>query len=154
MQRTIELGAPLRHSGLYAHLRIARHGVAGALTLPEYSGLLIKRLAEEGVLDPRLNFAHSVWLSAAEIDLAGRAWRRRRAQSPRQSENEMRYRADPHLQKAGVRIGLGCDNCSCSDAQNMFMAMKLFTLLAAVSDPDPGTAAGDNGAESGHRSRR
>jgi 5-methylthioadenosine/S-adenosylhomocysteine deaminase len=42
------------------------------------------------------------------------------------------------LQKSGVRIGLGCDNCSCSDAQNMFMAMKLFTLLAAVSDPIPG----------------
>jgi len=37
-----------------------------------------------------------------------------------------------------VRIGLGCDNCSCSDAQNMFVAMKLFTLLAAVSDPIPG----------------
>src|SRR3979411_3059497 len=39
------------------------------------------------------------------------------------------------LQRAGVRIGLGCDNCSCSDAQNMFMAMKLFALLAAGSDP-------------------
>ena len=45
------------------------------------------------------------------------------------------------LQDAGVRIGLGCDNCSCSDAQNMFMAMKLFALLAAVSDAHPGTAA-------------
>jgi guanine deaminase len=42
------------------------------------------------------------------------------------------------LQDAGVRIGLGCDNCSCSDAQNMFVAMKLFALLAAVSDPIPG----------------
>jgi len=42
------------------------------------------------------------------------------------------------LQDAGVRIGLGCDNCSCSDAQNMFMAMKLFALLAAASDALPG----------------
>jgi guanine deaminase len=42
------------------------------------------------------------------------------------------------LQDADVRIGLGCDNCSCSDAQNMFMAMKLFALLAAISDPVPG----------------
>ena len=37
------------------------------LTVPEYSGLLIERLAKEGVLDPRLNFAHNVWLSRAEI---------------------------------------------------------------------------------------
>ena len=65
------------------------------------------------------------------------------------------------LQDAGVRIGLGCDNCSCSDAQNMFMAMKLFALLAAVSDPIPGppqavnalaaaTEAGADGARLGH----
>jgi 5-methylthioadenosine/S-adenosylhomocysteine deaminase len=65
------------------------------------------------------------------------------------------------LQDAGVRIGLGCDNCSCSDAQNMFMAMKLFALLAAASDPLPGppqsaaalraaTEAGADGARLGH----
>jgi len=65
------------------------------------------------------------------------------------------------LQAANVRIGLGCDNCSCSDAQNMFMAMKLFALLAAVSDPIPGppqaahalaaaTEAGAEGARLGH----
>jgi 5-methylthioadenosine/S-adenosylhomocysteine deaminase len=45
------------------------------------------------------------------------------------------------LQDAGVRIGLGCDNCSCSDAQNIFQAMKLFTTLPAVSDPADGPPA-------------
>jgi guanine deaminase len=65
------------------------------------------------------------------------------------------------LQDAGVRMGLGCDNCSCSDAQNMFVAMKLFTLLAAVSNPIPGpqqavaalraaTEAGAEGARLGN----
>ena len=60
--------------------------------------------------------------------------------------------------------GLGCDNCSCSDAQNMFVAMKLFALLAAVSDPIPGppqaaaairaaTEAGADGARLGHVDR-
>jgi cytosine/adenosine deaminase-related metal-dependent hydrolase len=39
---------------------------------------------------------------------------------------------------AGVNLGLGCDNCSCGDAQNMFQAMKLLCGLAAVSDPEPG----------------
>jgi len=37
-----------------------------------------------------------------------------------------------------VNTALGCDNCSCSDAQNMFQAMKLLCGLGAVSDPEPG----------------
>lgn len=68
----------------------------------------------------------------------GRAWRERGSQSPGQSENEMRLPPIRMLQDAGLRVGLGCDNCSCSDAQNMFVAMKLFALLAAISDPIPG----------------
>jgi guanine deaminase len=66
------------------------------------------------------------------------------------------------LQNAGVRLGLGCDNCSCSDAQNMFVAMKLFALLAAVSEAMPGppqsvaairaaTEAGADGARLGQK---
>ena len=33
---------------------------------------------------------------------------------------------------------MGCDNCSGSDVQNIFQAMKAFCLLAAVSDPELG----------------
>jgi guanine deaminase len=55
---------------VYTHIYESR-GMAlqARLSLPQYSGLLIRRLAEEGVLDQRLNFAHSVWLSRQEIDL-------------------------------------------------------------------------------------
>ena len=42
------------------------------------------------------------------------------------------------LREAGVRLGLGCDNCSGSDVQSMFQAMKIFCLFAAVSEPEPG----------------
>ena len=42
------------------------------------------------------------------------------------------------LIEAGVRLGLGCDNCSGSDVQSVFQAMKMFCLLAAVSEPEPG----------------
>ena len=44
------------------------------------------------------------------------------------------------LREAGVRLGLGCDNCSGSDVQSVFQAMKMFCLLAAVSEPEPGPA--------------
>ncbi|MCX7200517.1 MAG: amidohydrolase family protein [Proteobacteria bacterium] len=138
MQRTIEL-ARRYDLPVYSHIYESR-GMAlqARLTLPEYSGLLIRRLAEEGVLDPRFNFAHSVWLSREEIDLL--AEHGAGVVLNPQGNLKMKCGIPPilALQQAGVRIGLGCDNCSCSDAQNMFVAMKLFALLAAVSDPVPG----------------
>jgi 5-methylthioadenosine/S-adenosylhomocysteine deaminase len=138
MQRTIEL-ARRYDIPVYSHIYESR-GMAlqARLTIPEYSGLLIERLAKEGVLDPRLNFAHSVWLTPGEIDMLA-AHGAGVVLNP-QGNLKMKCGIAPirMLQNAGVRIGLGCDNCSCSDAQNMFVAMKLFTLLAAVSDPVPG----------------
>ena len=160
MQRTIEL-ARRYDIPVYTHIYKSR-GMAlqARLSLHEYSGLLIRRLAEEGVLDPRLNFAHSVWLAREEIDLL--AEHGAGVVLNPQGNLKMKCGIAPirMLQDAGVRIGLGCDNCSCSDAQNMFVAMKLFTLLAAVSDPIPGppqavaalraaTEAGADGARQG-----
>src|SRR5215831_19973377 len=138
MARTMEL-ARRYDLPVYSHIYESR-GMAlqARLTLPEHGGSLVKRLAAEGALDPRLNLAHSVWLARDEIDLL--------AQSSTgvvlnpQGNLKMKCGIAPirALQEAGVRIGLGCDNCSCSDAQNMFVAMKLFALLAAVIDPIPG----------------
>ena len=66
MRRTVEL-ARRYDIPVYTHIYESR-GMAlqARLSIPHYSGLLIRRLAEEGVLDERLNFAHSVWLSRAE----------------------------------------------------------------------------------------
>jgi 5-methylthioadenosine/S-adenosylhomocysteine deaminase len=160
LQRTMEL-ARRYDLPVYTHIYESRGMVVQArLTIPEYSGQLIRRLAEEGVLDPRLNFAHSVWLSPAEIELL--AEHGAGVVLNPQGNLKMKCGIAPirALQDAGVRIGLGCDNCSCSDAQNMFVAMKLFTLLAAISDPIPGppqaiaalraaTEAGADGARLG-----
>jgi 5-methylthioadenosine/S-adenosylhomocysteine deaminase len=155
LQRTTEL-ARRYDIPVYTHIYESR-GMAlqARLTIPEYSGLLIERLAKEGVLDPRLNFAHSVWLAPAEIEMLAE-YSAGVVLNP-QGNLKMKCGIAPIrlLQNAGVRIGLGCDNCSCSDAQNMFVAMKLFTLLAAVSDPIPGPqqalsalrAATEGGAE-------
>ena len=41
------------------------------------------------------------------------------------------------LKRAGVNLALGCDNCSCSDCQNLFQAMKMFALLCAGMDGEP-----------------
>jgi guanine deaminase len=156
MARTMEL-ARRYDIPVYSHIYESR-GMAlqARLTLREHGGSLIKRLAAEGALDPLLNLAHSVWLARDEIDLLA-ATGTGVVLNP-QGNLKMKCGIPPirALQDAGVRIGLGCDNCSCSDAQNMFMAMKLFALLAAASDPLPGPpqaaaalrAATESGAES------
>ena len=41
------------------------------------------------------------------------------------------------MREAGMRVGLGCDNCSGSDVQNMFQSMKAYCMLAAVSAIPP-----------------
>src|SRR3546814_17575439 len=38
--------------------------------------------------------------------------------------------------RSGMRLSLGCDNCSCSDVQSMLQVMKLYCLLGGISDPD------------------
>jgi guanine deaminase len=162
MARTMDL-ARRYDIPVYSHIYESR-GMAlqARLTLPNSGGRLIPRLAEEGVLDPRLNLAHSVWLAPDEIDLL--AEHGAGVVLNPQGNLKMKCGMPPIrlLQAAGVRIGLGCDNCSCSDAQNMFVAMKLYALLAAISDPIPGppqaagairsaTEAGADGARMGHR---
>ena len=39
---------------------------------------------------------------------------------------------------AGINTAIGCGNCSCGDAQNMFQSMKAFAGLSAVTNPEPG----------------
>lgn len=105
---------------------------------PQHGGSLIRRLEKEGLLGPRLNLAHSVWLLAEEIEILGRT--RTNVVINPLSNLKLKSGIPPihALQAAGVSLALGCDNCSCSDAQNMFQAMKLFCLMAAISRIDAG----------------
>lgn len=110
------------------------------LEYPQHGGSLIRRLKEEGLLGPRLNLAHSVWLTAEEVDLLAETGTN--VVINPLSNLKLKSGIPPirALEEAGVSLGLGCDNCSCSDAQNMFQAMKLFCLMSAVSHIDGGPA--------------
>jgi guanine deaminase len=120
---------------VYSHIYESK-GMAlqARLELQQYGGSLIRRLEAEGCLGPHMNFAHSVWLAPDEIEILA-ATGSGTVLNP-QGNLKMQCGLPPikALMNAGVRIGLGCDNCSCSDAQNMYAAMKLFSLLATVGD--------------------
>ena len=107
---------------------------------PQHGGSLIRRLESEGLLGPRLNLAHSVWLLEEEIEILART--ETKVVINPLSNLKLKSGIPPilALENAGVSLGLGCDNCSCSDAQNMFQAMKLFCLMVAVSHKEAGPA--------------
>src|SRR5262249_36742261 len=89
-------------------------------------GSMIRHLADLGLLGPGTTLAHGVWLSPEEIEiLAGTGTSI--AHNP-VSNMKLKSGVAPirQLHDAGIAVALGCDNCSCSDCQNIFQAMKLF----------------------------
>jgi 5-methylthioadenosine/S-adenosylhomocysteine deaminase len=105
-----------------------------------YGGSLIDYLDSTGLLGPRLNIVHSVWISRREMERLAAA----DAGIVLNHLSNMKLKSGIapvcDLRETGVRLGLGCDNCSGSDVQSVFQAMKMFCLLAAVSEPEPGPA--------------
>lgn len=101
-------------------------------------GSLVRLLRDAGLLGPRTSLAHGVWLLDDEIELLAETGTNVVLNIVSNLKNKNGVAPIRRLIEAGVNIALGCDNCSCTDAQNMFQAMKMLCLMAAVSDPAPG----------------
>jgi cytosine/adenosine deaminase-related metal-dependent hydrolase len=105
----------------------------------DHDGSLISYMEHNGLLGPRLNIIHSVWITRQEMERMAAA----DAGIVLNHLSNMKLKSGIapgcDLREAGVRWGLGCDNCSASDVQSIFQAMKMFCLLSAVSKPEPGS---------------
>lgn len=104
----------------------------------EDGGSLINYLQRVGLLTPRTNLAHSVWMTRAEIDAIAQAGTNVVLNPVGNLKTRSGVAPIRGYLRKGVQVALGCDNCSCSDSQNMFQSMKLFAGLAAVTQPEPG----------------
>jgi 5-methylthioadenosine/S-adenosylhomocysteine deaminase len=128
---------------LYMHLYETRaEAVLARHTLASDMGSAVRRLVRLGVATPRLTIAHGVWITGREIDeLAQHGVGL--ATNPVTNLKLMNGFAPIRLyHDAGVATGLGCDNSSAGDAQNIFQAMKTFALLWGMQSPSgEGTAA-------------
>src|SRR5437667_237068 len=104
----------------------------------DHQGSLISYMDDVGLLRPRLNIVHRVWISRQEIDRMAAA--DAGIVLNQLSNFKLKSGIAPvfDMREAGVRLGLGCDNCSGSDVQSVFQAMKAFCLIASVSDLEPG----------------
>ena len=103
----------------------------------DHGGSMIRHLAEVGLLSSHTTIAHGVWLRPDEIALMAEHGSGI-AHNPI-SNLKLKSGVAPMASalRAGVNVALGCDNCSCGDCQSMFQAMKMYCLLAAVTDANP-----------------
>jgi cytosine/adenosine deaminase-related metal-dependent hydrolase len=98
---------------------------------------LLDLLARAGLMNARLNLVHGVWLAASEIAMLANAGARV-VHNPI-SNLKLKSGVAPilDLHRAGVEVALGCDNYSCAETQNIFIAMRMLCLLPAVTSPEP-----------------
>jgi len=96
-----------------------------------YGGSSLDYLEAAGLFHDRLCMAHCIWLDDKEIERTAQA---NVAVTTNPASNlKLKNGVAPlrKLRQAGVRLGIGCDNVSAGDAQNMFEAMKLVCNLNA-----------------------
>jgi 5-methylthioadenosine/S-adenosylhomocysteine deaminase len=119
------------------HVYETRIQAAAARRLPSDSSLL-DVLARAQLLTEKLGIVHGVWLTAREIAQIAEA----RASVVHNPVSNLKLKSGVapilDLHRAGINIALGCDNYSCAETQNIFIAMRLLCLLPAVTDPEPG----------------
>jgi guanine deaminase len=101
-------------------------------------GSLIRHLARVGLLGPRFTLAHGVWVRREEIEQVAAAGARVALNPLCNLKSKSGIAPIRAYRDAGVEIGLGTDNSSCSDAQSMFQAMKLYALLSGAGAPEGG----------------
>jgi cytosine/adenosine deaminase-related metal-dependent hydrolase len=103
----------------------------------DHDGSMIRHLADIGLLTARTTIAHGVWLRPDEIALMAEHGSGI-AHNPI-SNLKLKSGVAPMASalRVGINVALGCDNCSCGDCQSMFQAMKMYCLLAAVTDANP-----------------
>lgn len=121
---------------VFTHVYETRIQAAGAKHEDQAASLL-DLLARAGLMNDRLGIVHGVWLAPRDIAQIVEA-KARVVHNPI-GNLKLKSGVAPilDLHRAGVGIALGCDNYSCAETQNIFIAMRMLCLLPAVTDPEP-----------------
>lgn len=127
---------------IYMHLYETRaEAVLARRTLPADGGSAVKRLERLGIATPLLTIAHGVWITSGEIDSLARQGVGLATNPVTNLKLMNGFAPVRRYRDASVPVGLGCDNSSASDAQNIFQAMKAFALLWGMQSPADDQAA-------------
>ena len=121
---------------VFTHVYETRPQASAARKLfPDRS--LLDLLKTAGLLNERLGLVHGVWLTARDIAMLGESGARV-VHNPI-SNIKLKSGAAPILDihRAGIEIALGCDNYSCAETQNIFLAMRMLCHLPSITSPEP-----------------
>jgi 5-methylthioadenosine/S-adenosylhomocysteine deaminase len=123
---------------IFSHIYISRAEALNARQrFTEHGGSLIALMKAVGLLGKRLTLAHGVWLDEGEVEAIAEAGTNVAINPLSNLKTKNGIAPIRQLLEARINLALGCDNCSCSDCQNLFQAMKMYALLAQGMDGEP-----------------
>lgn len=124
---------------VYTHIYETKTmALSGRIYMPEHGGSQVQYLKDVGLLNSKVSLAHSIWILPDEIELIADHGANVVLNPVGNLKTKSGIPPIREFLQASINTAIGCDNSSCSDAQNMFQAMKMFTCLAAVTDFDSG----------------
>lgn len=97
----------------------------------------LAHLAALGLLSPRTNLVHALWLEPGDLDriaAAGAAIVHNPVSNARLGSGRFPL---PAALRRGVRVALGTDSALCNDSNNLFETMKWATLLPNLVEEEP-----------------
>ncbi|TCR80762.1 cytosine/adenosine deaminase-related metal-dependent hydrolase [Rhizobium sp. BK376] len=90
---------------------------------------VVAHLNELGLLTPRTNLVHSIWLEPGDIEIIAAADASVVHNPVSNARLGSGYCPIPDLLESGVRIGLGTDSACCNDSANLLETVKWTALL-------------------------
>lgn len=123
--------------GAGIHTHVAESKVQAVAGRRKFGKTLAAHLDDLGLLGPNFTAAHAVWVD--DDDLA--RLKDRGATVAHNPTSNMRLGVGlarvEAMRRRGLPVGLGTDTSTCSDALNLFEAMRLAVYSSRVQSPDP-----------------
>jgi 5-methylthioadenosine/S-adenosylhomocysteine deaminase len=97
---------------------------------------LVRHAADLGLLSPRLNIIHAVWVDDPDLDLiaeSGAVIAHNPISNLRLGSGVMPFR---RIRQRGIPVCLGTDEAIADDAVNMWAVAKTAGLIHTITDPD------------------
>ncbi len=122
--------------GLVLHMHVLETQVQRAMGLQLYGRPMLAHLHDLGLLTPRTNLVHAVWLEDGDIEriaATGAAVVHNPVSNARLGSGTCKL---PAMFRAGVRLALGTDSACCNDSVNMIETMKWAALLPRLTQDE------------------
>ena len=123
--------------GAGIHTHVAESKVQAVAGQRRFGKTLAAHLDDLGIVGPDFTAAHAVWVDDDDLALLedrGATVAHNPTSNLRLGVGLARVEA---MRRRGLAVGLGTDTSSCSDAFNLFEAMRLAVYSSRVQSPDP-----------------